>query len=44
MDSMSEQAAQAQEQVAECICSSFKQLFPWEPGGNEDDSQDPLDL
>jgi RecB family exonuclease len=25
-------------------CSSFKQPFPWESGGNEDDSQDGLDL
>ena len=25
-------------------CSSFKQPFPWESGGNEDDAQDPLDL
>jgi CRISPR/Cas system-associated exonuclease Cas4 (RecB family) len=25
-------------------CSSFKQPFPWEPGGNADDSPDPPDL
>jgi len=25
-------------------CPSFKQPFPWEPGGEVDDAQDPLDL
>ncbi len=29
---------------AQWSCPSFKQSFPWEPGGNEDASQDPLDL